>query len=146
MAQAFDERTLEVGGNPVAVASAVGLNPLINQALFSVSESGTLVFLCGHRRPVGARLGEPDRPADREGGSRQACSTACRCRPMRRVSSMITPIRARAAIDLWRLDFARGEPSGSRSIRRTTCFRSGRQMAPASRSPRFASFHRSCTS
>ena len=47
LAQAFDETTLEVRGNPVSVANAVGLNPLTNQGLFSVSDSGTLVFFAG---------------------------------------------------------------------------------------------------
>ena len=68
MAQAFDERTLEIGGNPIAVTSAAGLNPLINQGLFSVSASGTLVFFAG----VGGEselVGRSDRRADRDAGT-----------------------------------------------------------------------------
>ena len=47
LAQAFDDTTLEVRGNPVSVANVVGLNPVTNQGLFSVSASGTLVFFAG---------------------------------------------------------------------------------------------------
>lgn len=47
MAHAFDASTLQMRGNPVPLASAVGLNRFTNHALFSVSASGTLVFLGG---------------------------------------------------------------------------------------------------
>ena len=46
-AQAFDEEALEVRGTPRRVADAVGLNPVTNQALFSVSTSGTLAYFAG---------------------------------------------------------------------------------------------------
>jgi hypothetical protein len=90
LAQAFDERTFEVRGNPVAVAPAVGLNPLTNQGLFSVSDSGTLVFLAG---AVGeSELVWFDRAGRRIGNpGRKASSTACRCHPMLRASSTIRP-------------------------------------------------------
>ena len=47
MAQPFDANTRQLQGNPVALPSAAGLNLLTNQALFSVSSSGTLVFFGG---------------------------------------------------------------------------------------------------
>jgi Tol biopolymer transport system component len=47
MAQPFDADTRRVQGNPVALPGAAGLNRLTNQALFSVSRSGTLVFFGG---------------------------------------------------------------------------------------------------
>ncbi len=110
LAQAFDETTLEVHGNPVAVAPAVGLNPLTNQGLFSVSESGTLVFFAG---PVGeSELVWFDR-AGRQIGSPG---------PKGVVNSLSLSPEATSVVynqaeprnrtfDLWRLDFARGIPS-----------------------------------
>jgi eukaryotic-like serine/threonine-protein kinase len=47
LAQAFDESALELRGNAMAVANGVGLNPVTNQGLFSVSASGTLVYFAG---------------------------------------------------------------------------------------------------
>jgi serine/threonine protein kinase/Tol biopolymer transport system component len=47
MAQPFDAETLQVHGNPLALPGSAGLNRLTNQALFSVSSSGTLVLLGG---------------------------------------------------------------------------------------------------
>ena len=38
---------VRVRGNPQRVADAVGLNPVTNQALFSVSSSGTLAYFAG---------------------------------------------------------------------------------------------------
>ena len=46
-AQSFDPKTHAVEGSPVAVASGVGLNPVTNQALFSVSTSGALAYFAG---------------------------------------------------------------------------------------------------
>jgi serine/threonine protein kinase len=45
--QAFDETTHEVSGTPRRVADSVGLNPVTNQALFSVSSSGRLAYFAG---------------------------------------------------------------------------------------------------
>ena len=47
MAQHFDAETLRVSGDPVPLPGSAGLNRLTNQALFSVSSSGTLVHLGG---------------------------------------------------------------------------------------------------
>ena len=110
VAQAFDERTLQVSGNPLPVANAVGLNPLINQALFSVSDSGTLVFLAG---TVGqSELAWVNRAGQRTG---KAASTglfnSVSLSPDDRSVVYEQADSRTGAIDLWRLDFARGEPS-----------------------------------
>jgi serine/threonine protein kinase/Tol biopolymer transport system component len=47
LAQAFDSATLDVRGDPLSVVPEVGLNPVTNQGLFSLSETGTLVFFAG---------------------------------------------------------------------------------------------------
>ena len=46
-AHPFDEKTLKVRGTPQRVADEVALNPVTNQALFSVSNSGTLAYFAG---------------------------------------------------------------------------------------------------
>jgi eukaryotic-like serine/threonine-protein kinase len=46
-AQPFDPDARNMRGEPVAVERAVGLNPVTNQALFSISDSGTLAFFAG---------------------------------------------------------------------------------------------------
>lgn len=46
-ALSFDPETHDVEGSPMDVASGVGLNPVTNQALFSVSTSGTLAYFAG---------------------------------------------------------------------------------------------------
>ncbi len=43
LAQPFDEKTLQLSGEPVAVAEDVGVNPVTFQALFSASSTGVLV-------------------------------------------------------------------------------------------------------
>jgi eukaryotic-like serine/threonine-protein kinase len=109
MAQAFDERTLEVGGNPVAVTSAAGLNPLINQGLFSVSASGTLVFFAGvdgeselvWTDRTGARIGKP--------GPRGVMNSMTLSPDDKSAVYDLANPRT-GSIDLWRLDFVRGEP------------------------------------
>ena len=110
LAQAFDEGTLEVRGNPVAVANAVGLNPVTNQGLFSVSDSGTLVFFAG-------AVGESELVwVDRAG--RQVGNPG----PKGVFNSLSLSPEATSVVydqaeprnrtfDLWRLDFARGIPS-----------------------------------
>ena len=47
MAQPFDAATRRLHGNPLALPSSAGLNRLTNQALLSVSSSGTLVLFGG---------------------------------------------------------------------------------------------------
>jgi serine/threonine protein kinase/Tol biopolymer transport system component len=110
MAQSFDARTQEVQGNPIAVAPAVGLNPITNQALFSVSTSGTLVFFAG---AVGQselvwldRTGEQiDKPHARGAFTTISLSPDA-------TSVIFDAADARtASMDLWQLIFARGEPS-----------------------------------
>ena len=46
-AQPFDSVARKKRGEPVAMEKAVGLNPVTNQALFSISNSGTLAFFGG---------------------------------------------------------------------------------------------------
>ena len=110
LAQAFDETTLEVRGNPVAVANAVGLNPLTNQGLFSVSDSGTLVFFAG---AVGeSELVWVDRAGRRIGnpGPRGVFNSLSLSPDATSVVYDQAEPRNRT-FDLWRLDFARGIPS-----------------------------------
>ena len=109
MAQAFDEGSLEIGGNPVAVAGSVALNPLINQALFSVSDSGTLVFFAG---AVGqSELVWVDRTGQRIGkvGPPGMFNSLSLSPDDNSVVYDFADQRT-GSIDLWRLDFARGEP------------------------------------
>jgi eukaryotic-like serine/threonine-protein kinase len=109
MAQAFDEESLEISGNPVAVAGTVALNPLINQALFSVSDSGTLVFFTG---AVGqSELVWVDRTGQRiekVGPTGMFNSLSLSPDDNSVVYDHADP--RTGSIDLWRLDFARGEP------------------------------------
>ena len=110
LAQAFDETTLEVRGNPVAVANAVGLNPLTNQGLFSVSDSGTLVFFAGAVGEselvwfdrAGRRIGNPGPKGVFNSLSLSPDATSV-------VYDQAEP--RNRTFDLWRLDFARGIPS-----------------------------------
>ena len=110
LAQAFDETTREVRGNPVTVANAVGLNPLTNQGLFSVSDSGTLVFFAG---PVGeSELVWFDRAGRRIGnaGPKGVFNSMSLSPDATSVVYDEAEPRNRT-MDLWRLDFTRGIPS-----------------------------------
>jgi eukaryotic-like serine/threonine-protein kinase len=110
LAQAFDERIFEVRGNPVAVANAVGLNPVTNQGLFSVSDSGTLVFFAGTVGEselvwvdrAGRRIGNPGPKGVFNSLSLSPDATSV-------VYDQAEP--RNRTFDLWRLDFARGIPS-----------------------------------
>ncbi len=110
LAQAFDETTLEVRGNPVAIANAVGLNPLTNQGLFSVSDSDTLVFFAGAVGEselvwvdrAGRRIGDPGPKGVFNSLSLSPDATSV-------VYDQAEP--RNRTFDLWRLDFARGVPS-----------------------------------
>ena len=110
LAQAFDETTLEVRGNPVSVANAVGLNPVTNQGLFSVSDSGTLVFFAGAVGEselvwfdrAGRRIGNPGPKGVFNSVSLSPEATSV-------VYDQAEP--RNRTFDLWRLDFARGIPS-----------------------------------
>jgi hypothetical protein len=109
LAQAFDETTLEVRGNPVSVANAVGLNPLTNQGLFSVSDFGTLVFFAGAVGEselvwfdrAGRRIGNP--------GPKGVFNSMSLSPDAASVVYDEAEPRNRT-LDLWRLDFARGIP------------------------------------
>ena len=110
LAQAFDANRFEVRGNSLSVAKDVGLNPVTNQGLFSVSDTGTLVFFAG---AVGqSELVWVDRAGRRigEAGPRGIFN-----------SLSLSPDAASVVYDqaeprygtlgLWQLDFARGVPS-----------------------------------
>jgi eukaryotic-like serine/threonine-protein kinase len=110
LAQAFDERTLDVRGNPLSVANSVGLNPVTNQGLFSVSDSGTLVFFAG--AVVESELVWVDRAGRRIGktgptGVINSLSLSPEATSV--VYDQAEPLNR--TFDLWRLDFARGIPS-----------------------------------
>ena len=110
LAQAFDETTLEVRGNPVTVANAVGLNPVTNQGLFSLSDSGTLVFFAG---AVGeSELVWVDRAGRQVGnpGPKGVFNSVSLSPEATSVVYDQAEPRNRT-FDLWRLDFARGIPS-----------------------------------
>jgi len=110
LAQTFDDTTLEVRGNPVAVANPVGLNPVTNQGLFSVSDSGTLVFFAGAVGEselvwvdrAGRRIGNPGPKGVFNSLSLSPEATSV-------VYDQAEP--RNRTFDLWRLDFARGIPS-----------------------------------
>jgi dipeptidyl aminopeptidase/acylaminoacyl peptidase len=110
LAQAFDARTLEVRGNPLSVANGVGLNSLTNQGLFSVSDTGTLVFFAGAVGQSelvwvdrgGRRIGEPGPTGIIHSLSLSPDATSV-------VYDQAEP--RNRTLDLWQLNFARGVPS-----------------------------------
>ena len=110
LAQPFDERKLELGGNPVPVATAVGLNFLTNQSLFSVSNSGTLVFFAG---AVGqSELVWVDRGGRRLGKPGPTAAINCLSLSPDATRVVYDEADSRTGLmDLWQLDFARGVPS-----------------------------------
>ena len=110
LAQAFDLATLEVRGNPVSVANAVGLNPVTNQGLFSVSDSGTLVFFAG---AVGqSQLVWVDRAGKRLGNAGPTGIFNSLSLSPDATSVVYDQAEPRnSTFDLWRLDFANGIPS-----------------------------------
>jgi eukaryotic-like serine/threonine-protein kinase len=110
LAQAFDANRLEVRENPVSVANDVGLNSVTNQGLFSVSNSGTLVFFAG---AVGqSELVWVDRAGRRigEAGPRGIFNSLSLSPDATSVVYDQAEPRNRI-LGLWQLDFARGVPS-----------------------------------
>ncbi len=110
LAQAFDANRLEVSEDPVSVANDVGLNSVTNQGLFSVSNSGTLVFFAG---AVGqSELVWVDRAGRRigEAGPRGIFNSLSLSPDATSVVYDQAEPRNRT-LGLWRLDFARGVPS-----------------------------------
>ena len=110
LADSFDEATLRVRGNPATIANAVGLNPVTNQGLFSVSDNGTLVFFGGAAGAAelvwldrnGRQIGEPGATGVFNSVSLSPDATSV-------VYDQAEP--RHRTFDLWRLDFARGIPS-----------------------------------
>ncbi len=110
LAQAFDADRFEVRGNPVSVANDVGLNSVTNQGLFSVSDTGTLVFFAG---AVGqSELVWVDRAGRRigEAGPRGIFNSLSLSPDATSVVYDQAEPRYRT-LGLWQLDFARGVPS-----------------------------------
>jgi Tol biopolymer transport system component len=110
LAQAFDTRTLELRGNPVPVATEVGLNPVTGRALVSVSSSGTLAFFDGNVGDTqllwfdrsGKQVGEPGPKGAIDSLSLSPAGS----------SVIYDEADSRTgSFDLWLLDFARGVPS-----------------------------------
>jgi Tol biopolymer transport system component len=105
MAQPFDPARMELSGEPVAIAEGVDSNVESAEAMFSVSQTGTLVYLAGRASRMvltwfdrlghrGATLGEPgeySQPAVSPDGTRVAVA--------------LGPATRR---DIWILDVARG--------------------------------------
>jgi eukaryotic-like serine/threonine-protein kinase len=110
LAQEFDARALEVRGSPVSVASGVGLNSLTNQGLFSVSDTGTLVFFAG---TVGqSELVWVDRAGRRVGKAGPTGIFNSLSLSPDATSVVYDEAEPRnRTLDLWQLDFARGVPS-----------------------------------
>jgi eukaryotic-like serine/threonine-protein kinase len=110
LAQPFDAGRVEVRGNPVSIANGVGLNSLTNQGLFSVSDSGTLVFFAGAVGQselvwvdrTGRRIGKPGPTGIFNSLSLSPDATSV-------VYDQAEP--RNRTLDLWQLDFARGVPS-----------------------------------
>ena len=92
------------------MASTVALNPLINQALFSVSDSGTLVFFAG---AIGqSELVWVNRTGQRiEKVGPPGMFNSLSLSPDDNSVVYDFADQRTGSIDLWRLDFARGEPS-----------------------------------
>ena len=96
-------------GNPQRVADAVGLNPVTNQGLFSVSDTGTLAYFAGTVGETelvwfdrdGTELGRP--------GARGVISTIALSPDASRVVFDQADPRT-ATFDLWQLVFAVGAP------------------------------------
>ncbi len=109
-AQPFDAERRQASGNPVALSGVVGLNPLINQALFSVSNQGTLAFYGG--AAVQMQIAWFDRSGRRVGtpgptGTFNSLSLSPDDGSV--VYDEADPRTGR--IDLQRFEFARGVPS-----------------------------------
>jgi serine/threonine protein kinase/Tol biopolymer transport system component len=108
-AQAFDESALRLSGTPRRVADAVGLNPVTNQGLFSVSDTGTLAYFAGTVGQTelvwfnrsGTELGRP--------GAKGVISTIALSPDATRVVFDQADPRT-ATFDLWQLVFAVGAP------------------------------------
>ena len=110
LAQPFDAAGRQAHGNAIALPGGAGLNPLINQALFSVSNEGTLAYYGG---AVGqAQLAWFDRSGNRLGtpgptGIFNSLSLSPDASSV--VYDEADPRTGR--IDLQRFEFARGVPT-----------------------------------
>ena len=108
-AQQFDSNARTMRGSPWQVEKELGLNPVTNQALFSVSSSGTLVFFGGAAGQselvwigrTGERIGEPGVTGVINTISLSPDASSV-------VYDRVDP--ATATFDLWQLLFARRVP------------------------------------
>ena len=110
LAQPFDAAALELSGTPAPVAAAVASNPITNQALFSVSRSGTLAYFAG--AVAQTQLVSLDRAGQRiaaPGPTGTFTSLSLSPDGNSVVYDEVDP--RTGSIDLWRLDFASGVPS-----------------------------------
>jgi eukaryotic-like serine/threonine-protein kinase len=109
MAQPFDAARMTVG-TAAPVATGVGLNPVTNQALFSASGSGAIVFYSGAAGQ--SELAWVDRSGVPIGAATQvgALTTIALSPDASQVVYDLSDARS-AAFDLWRLIFSRGEPT-----------------------------------
>jgi hypothetical protein len=110
MAQQFDPVSRQASGNPIALPGGAGLNPLINQGLFSVSEQGTLAYFGGL---VGqtqlAWFNRSGQPVGTPGPTGTFNSLSLSPDDSSVVYDEADPRTGR--IDLQRFEFARGVPS-----------------------------------
>jgi len=110
MAQPFDADRIALTGTAAAVATGVGLNPVTNQALFSASGSGALIFYSG-------AAGQSDLVwVDRSGAQIGAAIRAGAITSVALSSDASQVVydladARNATFDLWRLVFLRGEPT-----------------------------------
>ena len=110
VAQQFDEQALEIRGDPIPVARSAALNPLISRALLSVSDNGTLVFFAGAVGQSQLTWFDRDgREVGRPGPTGFFNSLSLSPDDRSVVYDRADP--RTGGIDLWRFDFARGEPS-----------------------------------
>ena len=108
-AQSFDENSRQMSGTPVSVASAVGLNPVTSQSLFSISYSGALVFFAGAVGQseivwidrAGHQIGKPG-PA--------GAITTVSLSPDATIVVYDQADSRTATLDLWQFAFTRGAP------------------------------------
>ena len=107
MAQPFDATTLELTGTAVAVVPSAGLNPVTNQALFSVSSAGPLVFYS--EAAVQSELVWMNRAGSQIGtASPKGVFTTVALSPDGKQAVYDLADPRTASLDLWRLIFSRG--------------------------------------
>jgi Tol biopolymer transport system component len=102
MAQPFDAVTFELSGSPVAIAENVGYHPVTYQALFSVSDTGTIAY---RDASPGAELVWFDRSGKRLSNAAPPAEYNSLCMTLdgKRIVYELADL-ATGSIDLWTLD------------------------------------------